>query len=313
MQGAVDGDDVALGEHLLEILDAAAANLLLLLGRQGLVVVVQQLLAVEGLEAAQDTLADAADGDGADDLALEVELVLGGGGDVPVAGLDLLVGGDEVADEDEDGHDDVLGDGDDVGAGDLGDGDAAVGLVGGIEVDVVGADTSGDGDLEVLGLGEALSGQVAGVEAVVVCPLLALLTPFVSGGLLHVRAGASRVGCGRDSRSGDDDLGVDELLVEGRVLALLVRSGDQRVALVLEPLAQTKLVLSGAKQTGNLRVVEKSGLAFLLDLARGRFGGGGRCQATGSPPREAEISPQTPPQQLQPTPLRAAASVPVSS
>jgi hypothetical protein len=59
----------------------------------------------------------------------------------------------------------VLGDGDDVGAGDLGDGDAAVGLVGGGQVDVVGADTSGDGDLEVLGLGQTLSGQVTRVEA----------------------------------------------------------------------------------------------------------------------------------------------------
>jgi hypothetical protein len=75
------------------------------------------------------------------------------------------VGRDKVADEQEDGHDDVLGDGNDVGAGDLGDRDAAVGLVGGIEVNVVGADAGGDGELQVLGLGEALSGQVARVKA----------------------------------------------------------------------------------------------------------------------------------------------------
>ena len=31
---------------------------------------------------------------------------------------------------------------------------------------MVGADTGGDGDLELLCLGEALSGEVAGVEAV---------------------------------------------------------------------------------------------------------------------------------------------------
>lgn len=165
VERAVDGDNVTLGEHLLEGLDAAAANLGLLLGGQGLVVKVQQLLAAKGLEAAQDTLADAADGDGTDNLALEVVLLLGDGGDVPVALGDLLVGGDEVAEEDQDGHDDVLGDGDDVGAGDLGDGDAAVGLVGSGQVDVVGADTSSDGDLEVLGLGETLRGQVARVEA----------------------------------------------------------------------------------------------------------------------------------------------------
>lgn len=165
MQRAVDGDDVALGQHLLEALHAAAANLLLLLGRQGLVVVVQELLAVKGLEAAEHTLADAADGDGADDLVLEVVLLLGHAGDVPVAALDLLVRGDKVADEHEDGHDDVLSDGDDVAARHLGDGDAAVGLVGGVEVDVVGADAGRDGNLEVLGLGETLSGEVARVEA----------------------------------------------------------------------------------------------------------------------------------------------------
>lgn len=47
----------------------------------------------------------------------------------------------------------MLGNGDDVGAGYFGYGYAAVGLVGGIEVDVVGANAGCDGDLEVLGLG----------------------------------------------------------------------------------------------------------------------------------------------------------------
>ena len=130
MQRAVDGDDIALGKHLLEALDAAAANLGLLLGAQGLVVVVQQLLAVEGLEATQHTLANTADGDGADNLALEIVLVLGSGGDVPVTGLNLLVCGHEVADKHQDGHDDVFGYGHDVGACDLSDGDTAVSLVG---------------------------------------------------------------------------------------------------------------------------------------------------------------------------------------
>lgn len=165
VQGAVDGDDVTLGQHLLEVFDAAAANLLLLFGGQRLVVVVEKLLAVKGLEAAQDTLANASDGDGADDLVLQIVLLLGGGGDIPLAALGHLVGGNEVADKDEDGHQDVLGDGDDVGAGDLSDGDAAVGLVGGVEVDMVRADAGGDGKLELLGLGEALGGQIARVEA----------------------------------------------------------------------------------------------------------------------------------------------------
>ena len=165
MEWAVDGDNVALRQHLLEVLHTPAANLLLLLGRQRLVVVVEQLLAVEGLQATEDTLTDTANSDGTDDLVLEIVLVLGDGSDVPVARSNLLVGRDEVADEDEDGHDDVLGDGDDVGAGDLSDGDTAVGLVGSVEVDVVGTDTGSDGDLEVLRPGETLRGQVTRVEA----------------------------------------------------------------------------------------------------------------------------------------------------
>lgn len=166
VQGAVNSDNVTLGEHLLEVLDATATDLLLGLGGEGLVVVVEELLAVEGLKAAENTLTDTADGDGTDDLALEVELVLSDSGDVPVTVLDLLVGRNEVADQEEDGHDDVLSDGDDVGAGDLGNGDTAVGGVGGVKVNVVGTNTSSDGELEVLGLGQTLSGEVTGVEAV---------------------------------------------------------------------------------------------------------------------------------------------------
>lgn len=54
-----------------------------------------------------------------DDLVLEVVGVSSDGGDVPVSSHDLLVGGNEVSDEKEDGHDDVLGDGDDVGSSDF--------------------------------------------------------------------------------------------------------------------------------------------------------------------------------------------------
>lgn len=114
VQRAVDGDDVALCKHLLEVLDPSAANLLLLLRRQRLVVKVEQFLAVESSEAAEHTLANAANGDGTDDLVLEIVLVLGHGCDVPVTGSDLLVGRHEVADEDQHSHDDMLGDGDDV-------------------------------------------------------------------------------------------------------------------------------------------------------------------------------------------------------
>src|SRR2546430_851110 len=59
----------------------------------------------------------------------------------------------------------MLGDGDDVGASDLSDGDTSVGLVGRIEVDVVGTNTRSDGELELLSLGQSLCGQVTWVEA----------------------------------------------------------------------------------------------------------------------------------------------------
>jgi hypothetical protein len=165
VEWAVDGDDITLGQHLLEVLDSSAANLLLLLGREWLVVVVEELLAVEWLQSAEDTLTNATNSDGTHDLVLEVIFVLSDLGDVPVTAGDLFVSRNEVADEDENGHDDVLGDGDDVGTSDLSDRDTTVGLVGGVEVDMVGTNTSSDGDLKVLGLGEALGSQVAGVEA----------------------------------------------------------------------------------------------------------------------------------------------------
>lgn len=58
----------------------------------------------------------------------------------------------------------MLGDRDNVGSRYLGHGDTTVGLVGGVEIDVVGSNTGCDGDLEVLGLGETLGCEVAWVE-----------------------------------------------------------------------------------------------------------------------------------------------------
>lgn len=66
-------------------------------------------------------------------------------------------------------------------------------------VDVIGTDTSGDRELEVGCLGEALSGQVCGPE-----------------------------------RLQDHDLGVRELPFENRVGALLVRGDDQGMTLRFE-------------------------------------------------------------------------------
>lgn len=117
------------------------------------------------------------DCDSADDLVLEVIFILGNGGNIPIAGGNLLVGRDEVPDQNEDSHDDMLGDRDDIGSGDLGDGDVL--LVGSVKIDVIGANPSSDCNLEVLGLGQPLPCQVAWVE-----------------------------------RGSDDDFGINKLLIE---------------------------------------------------------------------------------------------------
>ena len=71
----------------------------------------------------------------------------------------------------------------------------------------------------------------------------------------------------RDVRSGDDDLSVHQLLVKGRVLAVLVGGGDQSVALVLDPLPQAQLILDGTEKTRLLLGVLTTllGLAFWTD------------------------------------------------
>jgi hypothetical protein len=56
----------------------------------------------------------------------------------------------------------------------------------------------------------------------------------------------------KNLRSGDDDFGVNHLLLKDTALALLVGGGDESVSLVLEPLADSELVLCGAEEAGLL-------------------------------------------------------------
>lgn len=144
MEGAVDCDNIALCQHLFEVFNTTAANLLLYFGFEWLVVVVEQFLAVEWLQSAEDTLANSADGNGSDDLSFKIVFILSHSGHVPLARRDLLVCGDKVTDESEDGHDDVFSDRDDVAAGHFRDGDTVVGHVGGIQVDMIRSYTSCD-------------------------------------------------------------------------------------------------------------------------------------------------------------------------
>ena len=59
----------------------------------------------------------------------------------------------------------MFGDGDYIGSRNLCDSNTAIGLVCSIEIDVIGSDTGSDGELEVLGFGEAFGSEVARVEA----------------------------------------------------------------------------------------------------------------------------------------------------
>lgn len=59
-----------------------------------------------------------------------------------------------------------------------------------------------------------------------------------------------------DVRGGDDDLCVNKVLVKLGVLALLVGRGDELVALLLNPLPDTELVLGGSEELGLLLGVD---------------------------------------------------------
>lgn len=59
-----------------------------------------------------------------------------------------------------------------------------------------------------------------------------------------------------DVRCGDDDLCVYKVLVELRVLALLVRGGNELVALLLNPFSDTEFVLGGSEKLGLLLGVD---------------------------------------------------------
>lgn len=152
MQRTVDGDNVALTQHLRQVVDTSASNLFLNLRFKRLIIKVQQLLAIKWLESSQHTFANAPNSDCTYNLILEVIFVLSNSGDIPVSARDLLVSGDEIANKGENGHENMLCHGDDVRPSHFSDGDTTVSLVCGIEVDMVRANTGGNGELELLSL-----------------------------------------------------------------------------------------------------------------------------------------------------------------
>src|SRR5438105_613361 len=95
---------------------------------------------VEGLQSLEHRQADTPRRYGTHMHAFDVIATGDAVGDVPAAFDYPLVGRDIVANQTEDHHDHMLGDGDGIAIGDLGDGNAAVD--GRLEVDVIGADAA---------------------------------------------------------------------------------------------------------------------------------------------------------------------------
>lgn len=115
----IDGDYITARHKVLEVLDTLATNLLLGSIIKLVVVIVQQLLAVEGLEALQDTTANAANTKRTDHLVLDIVRVHGNLSDIPCAIHVLVVRRHKVADKDQDCHDSVLSDRSHIRAGHL--------------------------------------------------------------------------------------------------------------------------------------------------------------------------------------------------
>ena len=71
----------------------------------------------------------------------------------------------KVANEGEDGHEDMLCHRYDIGTSDFSDRDATVGFVPGIKVNVVRSNAGSDGKFELLSFSESIGCQVTWVEA----------------------------------------------------------------------------------------------------------------------------------------------------
>ena len=161
MKRRIDRHNVTDLDHVLDIRMPGEVEFLLDRLRQPVPIVVMQMH-VEGLEPAKHGEADAAGGDRADVHALDIIGARDAVGDVPAALHHPLVGGNVVPHEPEDHHHDVFGDADRIAVGDLGDRDPAVDR--GLKVDVVGADAGGDGELQLLGLGDPIGRQIGRPE-----------------------------------------------------------------------------------------------------------------------------------------------------
>lgn len=175
-------------------------------------------LDIERLHETQHTQTNAASSDNTNIHTLNVVRLGDAVGNVPAALLaGPLVGGDVVAHETENHHNGVLGNTVGVGVSDLSNSDT--GLVGSIEIDVVRTNTSSQSQLEVLGPRDAISVKVGGPEGL-----------------------------------RDNNISSGQLALENRVRAVLVRSDNKLVAVLLEELAQSELTAHATEQMARGKV-----------------------------------------------------------
>ena len=118
----------------------------------------------------------------------------------------------------------------DIRSSDLRNRNTSVGCVGGVEINVIGSDTGSNGELKLLGLGETVGGEISWVEA------FEESNPELICGCIFAWA------C--NLRGSYDDLGIDELLIKGAVLAFFVACRHESVAIILQPFSNAKFILS---------------------------------------------------------------------
>ena len=90
MKWSVDSDHVALRNEFLEVLYPTSVHSLLCVRLERVVVVVQELFAVEGLETLENAVTNAAGTNGTNDLTLQIESIASDIGDLPVTTFNHL-------------------------------------------------------------------------------------------------------------------------------------------------------------------------------------------------------------------------------
>lgn len=160
-----EGEGKTLKFTYLQVLDSPATDLFLNLGIKWLVVEVKQLFAIKSFQSSQHTLAYSPYSNRPYNLTLKIVLAFRHSGNIPATTSDLLVRRDEIADKNQDGHDDVLGHRYNVGTCDLGDGDTAIRLVCSIQIDMIRSNTCCDREFEFLRFGETFRGQITRMKA----------------------------------------------------------------------------------------------------------------------------------------------------